>query len=400
MAKAVTCGPYVPYRDGRPRFVPGPRERDLGFAGQDLKHESGAWFTFEEARAWAAANTAAIAARRAGAPKPATPTPADRSLAALLDDWLASPKVKRLAQRTQDGYRKQVDAIRYRPQTQAQRGAKEPKQFEPFARAAVAAIGAPECEAFVEYQIGARGHHMALASRAVLVQAFRFGRTSTHWRLKDNPAAGLSFERPDGRIEIISFEEFNALVAAADAMDRASIGDALYLGLFTGQRQTDRLAMKDEGQVDGRRMFRQSKTGALVPIKDAPALAARLAAAKARVAAIKLAIGTRPETIVVDETTGREYNEHTYRHVFADVRAAAAATVPSVGDKRDQDIRDTCVTMLFRAGCDALEICDITGHSYKSVQLIKKHYLGRDAQRADAAIDKLAALWEREGKVG
>jgi hypothetical protein len=198
------------------------------------------------------------------------------------------------------------------------------RQFEPFARAAVAAIGAPECEAFVEYQIAARGHHMALASRAVLVQAFRFGRTSTHWRLKDNPAAGLSFERPDGRIEIISFEEFNALVAAADAMDRASIGDALYLGLFTGQRQTDRLAMKDEGQVDGRRMFRQSKTGALVPIKDAPALAARLAAAKARVAAIKLAIGTRPETIVVDETTGREYNEHTYRHVFADVRALAA----------------------------------------------------------------------------
>jgi hypothetical protein len=56
MAKAVTCGPYVPYRDGRPRFVPGPRERELGFAGQDLKHESGAWFTFEEARAWAATN--------------------------------------------------------------------------------------------------------------------------------------------------------------------------------------------------------------------------------------------------------------------------------------------------------------------------------------------------------
>jgi len=118
-----------------------------------------------------------------------------------------------------------------------------------------------------------------------------------------------------------------------------------------------------------------------------------------RVAAITLAKGTRPEEIVVDETTGRAFND--YRHEFAKVRARAALKVPSVAGKRDQDIRDTCVTMLFRAGCDALEICDITGHSYKSVQLIMKHYLGRDAQRADAAIDKLSGAMgaRREGGV-
>jgi len=30
--------------------------------------------------------------------------------------------------------------------------------------------------------------------------------------------------------------------------------------------------------------------------------------------------------------------------------------------KHDQDLRDTCVMLLDRAGCDLLTICDITGH--------------------------------------
>jgi hypothetical protein len=34
--------------------------------------------------------------------------------------------------------------------------------------------------------------------------------------------------------------------------------------------------------------------------------------------------------------------------------------------KHDQDLRDTCVMLLDRAGCDLLTICDITGHSYRS----------------------------------
>jgi hypothetical protein len=32
--------------------------------------------------------------------------------------------------------------------------------------------------------------------------------------------------------------------------------------------------------------------------------------------------------------------------------------------KHDQDLRDTCVILLDRAGNDPLSICDVTDHSY------------------------------------
>ncbi len=68
--------PYIAWREGRPRFVPGPRERALGFYGQDLRHEDGRWFSFDEAYAFSFDAAAEIRATRAGkqmAPRPPKP---------------------------------------------------------------------------------------------------------------------------------------------------------------------------------------------------------------------------------------------------------------------------------------------------------------------------------------
>jgi hypothetical protein len=77
--------------------------------------------------------------------------------------------------------------------------------------------------------------------------------------------------------------------------------------------------------------------------------------------------------------------------------------VNSVGEldqKHDQDLRDTCVMLLDRAGCDLLTICDITGHSYRSAQTIVKHFRARNADRADAGIDRLELQVRKEGMKG
>jgi hypothetical protein len=52
--------------------------------------------------------------------------------------------------------------------------------------------------------------------------------------------------------------------------------------------------------------------------------------------------------------------------------------------KHDQDLRDTCVMRLDRAGYELLTICDITGHSYRSAQTIVKQYRAGNADRAGA----------------
>jgi hypothetical protein len=49
------------------------------------------------------------------------------------------------------------------------------------------------------------------------------------------------------------------------------------------------------------------------------------------------------------------------------------------------------------SGNDLLSICDVTGHSYQSAQMIMKHCRARNAARADAAIDKLVAFIRRGG---
>jgi hypothetical protein len=424
--------PFVKWRDGRPRLVHGPRDRALGLVDRDLKTDAGAFMTFEQAQTFSRHHAVTVMELRASGKriKPAKPLrPA--TMEDLLNDWIASDEVTSLKPASVDSYRKAMRAAIFKPESRQdakQRREREragavlgvtvpEREREPFAMAPPSSIGAPELRDYFNYLKGARGHHMALAAIAAISAAFTWGRESTKWRLARNPRLEMEFDRPDGRVVLISFDEFNALVAAADAMNRASIGDAIYLGLFTGQRQTDRLALKDEGLVNGRRNFRQSKTSALVAIKETPQLAARLAQARVRVTALKLKLGLEkmPETVVVDEASGKPYNEHTYRHLFAEIRGLAikgsnelglapCPTLAFINErtgapdfKHDQDLRDTCVILLDRAGNDILSICDVTGHSYQSAQLIMKHYRARNAARADVAIDRLVDFISKGG---
>jgi hypothetical protein len=493
---------WIKWRDGRPRLVNGPRERLLGFKDRDLRHPPhdrkgrpiGRWFSYEEAEKVSQEHAATVAAARAAPRKTVTGivaavTPKLRTIEHLLDDWMRSDEFKALRPSSIASYKKAVRAVLYKPESREQArqrrlaGIPETERMrEQIAAATPSSVGAPELRAFFNYLREARGHTMALGAIAALSAAFTWGRESPSWRLGANPRLDMEFDRPDGRVVLIALPEFSAIVAAADALERPSIGDAQYLGLFTGQRLADRLAMKDEGLVAGRHHLRQSKTGMLVSIKEAPQLASRLAQARRRVAELKIARGLRelPQQIVIDEASGKPYNTNTYRHIFTDIRELATfgwlkrhtarqaldraqrlageivkaeaglfASLPMRKDewqhdlnaraarlrawceaeaardsngeieawklapcpgllfvdersgaadfKNDQDLRDTCVMLLDAAGNDVLAICDITGHSYQSAQLIMKHYRARNAARADVAIDRLVAFVSKEG---
>jgi hypothetical protein len=83
--------------------------------------------------------------------------------------------------------------------------------------------------------------------------------------------------------------------------------------------------MRGESDVAARHAFRQSKTGELVDIKEAPQLSTRLNASRARIKALKLRLQleTMPLEFVVNEDNGKPYDESTYRRWVSTARAVA-----------------------------------------------------------------------------
>jgi hypothetical protein len=409
--------PFIRWRDGRPRFHPSGRELELGFAGEDLKHEDGTWYTLQEAELWSAKRLVEIREVRAsGRPRELEVERGD-TVADLIADWLAALERRRddaldpVPEATLRTYRGASAALIFKPETreagrlrrqreQAARltGVELPeRERELFGQAPVSAIDKIRLNEMYLHLKRTRGPHMAKLAIAAFSAAYTWGGLDRRWRLGANPRNQIKMPDGKGRIMVWSDLELVTMIETADAMGKPSIGDAIVLGIFSAQRQRDRLELEDAGLVDGRRQFRQSKTGVLVPIREAPQLVSRLAAAKVRVRELALRHGTRPTTVVVDEGSGRAYVQATYRGAFGAVRAVAALRIPRIAQLRDQDLRDTAVTWLARSGAQLLEICMVTGHSPRSVQTIMRHYLGEAPELGDAAIDKLVAWMRQEG---
>lgn len=390
--------PYVAWRQGRPRFVPGESLRALGYRGEDLKRPDGAWMTAGEALDWATARAAEIedkrsalasaaARRRPAGAKKVRGAVALYSLARLFEDW------QRLEPRWGDGAavgRRQVKPYSAATKRGYRWSMRLLEGFDHDLYHSAVAVLDPQILHHLYLKIWERhGLASARAAIAAISTAISWGRLNGRLQLAENPASHLRMTTPDPRVRVGEREEIAALVAAADKLGRPEIGDMVILGVWTGQRQGDRLALVDRGLVRGRRVFRQAKTGAIVAVLEAPELERRLAAARAR----RESAGIVDARIVLDEQTWRPFKADHYRHVFAEVRTAAAKKCPSVATLRDQDLRDTAVTWMALGGATIPEIIAVSGHSAVSAQTILKHYLARHPELADAAIGKMVAWY-------
>jgi integrase len=196
-----------------------------------------------------------------------------------------------------------------------------------------------------------------------------------------------------------------AFVAAADAAGRHSIGTAVALNEWLGQRQADVLRIRRSGATAGRIVQRQNKTGAgvVLPVAAVPALARRIEAELAWQAA-RFGKDVAATTLIVNEMTGQPFTADSFRMAFGEVRAALARTTPTFaadylvagqGDDgtptlpaealKFMHLRHTAVTRLYEAGCSIEQIATITGHTLKSVETIIERYLVRTSKVAEAA---------------
>lgn len=424
MGKVTVSIPLVTWRDGRPRFWPGPKHRKLGYKGEDLRHPPhdrsgrpvGPWFSLEEAAAWSAAREREIAARLveidAGKSIRQVRTAVAGSRAAhltsvgqMVESFLEQKRMK--GEWQIEGRRRRrplaANTVRYYKQARRVLEAHNGGRVWNEAAAAITHTALDGILARIEVE---HGLAQARGVRAMLSTAWRHG-----LKLKmvaHNPVADMQETLPtlDARVRYGSIAEMKTLIAAADAIGRPEIGDAILLGLHTGQRQNDRLAL-EAGQVgDEGIVFRQGKkAGAPLLIPLTQDLVQRLAAAKAR----RKGWRVNWPHVVLDEVTRRPFEADWYRKVFRLVRTAAVEGVkdeaggwkvepcPTLTDFRDQDLRDTAVTWLALAGCSKFEVASITGHSLKSIDTILSHYLGLHPELARSAIGKLVTYLEAKG---
>jgi integrase len=190
----------------------------------------------------------------------------------------------------------------------------------------------------------------------------------------DNPARNMRMKSNAPRHQVWDDDQITAVIAAAEAEGRPSIGLAVALAHNTGQRRGDILRMA-WSQFNGTSIrLRQSKTGVLLDVPCTKHLMEVLAATERT--------GT---LMVMNETTGRPYISGTFGDDFR--RIAGVAGLPD--NLQFRDLRRTAVVRLAEAGCSVPEIAAISGHSITRTATILEVYCPRNSTMAGNAITKL-----------
>ncbi|WP_439814011.1 tyrosine-type recombinase/integrase [Zavarzinia sp. CC-PAN008] len=195
---------------------------------------------------------------------------------------------------------------------------------------------------------------------------------------------GIKQIRIKGRLW--SDQEVIVMAAAAGALGWHSIGTAIIVNHWIGQREGDVLALPRTALVDGVFSVEQSKTGARIEVEDNPFVRRRVERELKRQKKRKVA----GLTLLLCETTSQPWGEDYFRHCFADVRARAAKRLPSCKTLRFMHLRHTAVTRLSEAGCTPQQIAGVTGHSLARVEDIIDRYLVRTAALSREATDRRA----------
>lgn len=409
---------------GRPRWIPSPALRTAGWKGRDLKDKHGQWLARGPSIDAADALVGAVTGWRAGqlvpavfsasAPAGACDTPgagaapkADRlSLGALVLAWTGDPKADpvippapefaKLARATQRDYRGKLKRLLdvlagYVSETPANTpGSNAWADYQAklaLVRAASIYTLEPREDASgmtdllraaywrMHADVGKHQAHgvMAVASAWLKWCRETQSRTIQNW-------TEFKRETPPGRVRVATWEEFAHLVATADKMGKQGVADAMVLAVATNWSEIDVLRLTWP-RVKGNRAITgadgRQKTGV---VGSTPILSfgvARLDQIRERHAALKVS----PTTIVhlprqrQHAQRGPEADADYLRGQYAEVRAEAAKTLPSVASLLFADLRDTAFTIGREAGLSNAHLAGRTLQTLKSVdQLSQRHY--------------------------
>lgn len=205
-----------------------------------------------------------------------------------------------------------------------------------------------------------------------------------------NPASKMNISTKTEKGHIWTPEEVQIMAKAADNIGYFSLGTAIILNEWMGQRMGDIITMRTTQYRDGYIHITQSKTGQDVhpPIDDTPHLKARLHEELRRKSKRRV---TSP--YIIEQENGRPFSVDGFSHLFAKVRSRAAVALPSeeaekISKLLFMHLRHTAVTRLAEASCEIPEIASITGHTFHSCEKIIDRYNTRTKTMAKNAFKK------------
>ena len=221
--------------------------------------------------------------------------------------------------------------------------------------------------------------------------------------VQGNPAEQLNIK--SARVERTEDDlwtdcEIAIFSAIADSKGWHSIGTAVELNGWMGQREGDVLALPASRYRDGALDVAQSKTGARVflPIDMVPELKKRLEDQRERQrTGIGANVAQLAPPLLICESTGAAWNENTFRHKIRDIRTEAAKWCPSLATKQFMLLRHTAIVRLAESGCTAEDIHNVSGHSLETVNSIMARYLVRTKKAAETAFRKRLLALQGEG---
>lgn len=379
-------------------WEPSAAARRLGFEVIELDATRLTWSVREATRINRELAKAIVTGRRAEA------APNGRTIEALANKYLRSDKFRRLAPKTQDSYRKAFAPI-----------------IVKWGRYAVVDFSKPVMHEWHETLLtttsdataSARIRHFSI----LMAYAELIG-----WRAENsNPCTKLGMRTPQGRRRTASWEEFDALLEAAQALGLPSMAQAITLGLYTGQRQTDlreatlgafrRRPLQLMGWAAPREcwvwFFTRSKRGndgAVVIHEDAaPAFEAAIAAAKARAIAAAggalTAEAAAATPLLWDDRANLPFTgrgaEDRFQNRWGSIRRAAANALTAADNEEGatalatlqfRDLRRTFGALSRRGGATKDDTADVLGNSAATDQHLADIYMSPQIETSGRAV--------------
>lgn len=205
-----------------------------------------------------------------------------------------------------------------------------------------------------------------------------------------NPATEMRLSTKTDKGHIWSPHDVTLFAKTADDMGYYSVGTAVILNEWMGQRMGDIITMRTGQYKDGTIHIKQSKTGAevTIPVATIPHLKARIDDQIKRNNARRVT-----STFIIEQENGMPFTVDGLSHIIAKVRARAMevmteAEAANFSKLIFKNLRHTAVTRLAEAGCAIPEIAAISGHTFKSCQDIIDRYNVRTKKMAQNAFDK------------